>query len=423
MTLSKKRSIRLAAIVLTAALAAFAAHLAGSAGPASAQARNLQVASQGCTSQGAVQVTLVWDSSNRGTQWLDYSRLSNFSAFGNAGPFSSQVESTRVTLSSNITYYTRVTTFEPQGKVRSSTLQFKTITCPGAFTPPDNLDADVFDDFVRVSWDRGNGNSSFCVDTARTQSDLINTRNTWRNWGSCGTTVTQFNLTQLGCDRTYFYRIFAAGPGGSGHSVIDSFTTEDCDFTPPTDPSASVRSDGSVRITWDRGTDNRFFCIDFAHSEDDLTDLDGTWFNSGCGQTATQVTVTGLDCGKDYFYRVWAAGTEESGYTPIDTFSTPPCDFDPPDDLDVDVEGEGHVIFSWDEEDPALWFCVDVAGSQSDLLSYSGTWRNFDCGGTDEMADVTDAYFECGDTYYWRVYAFAGSVSGHSEVDSFVMTC
>jgi hypothetical protein len=34
-----------------------------------------------------------------------------------------------------------------------------------------------------------------------------------------------------------------------------------------------------------------------------------------------------------------------------------------------------------------------------------------------------DSYFVCGETYYWRVYAFAGSASGYSEVESFQMTC
>jgi hypothetical protein len=423
MTSGRKRPSYLIAILITAAVAAIAAQLVGPAEPAAAQARNLRVVSQGCTSQGAVQVTFAWTPSGRGSQWLDFSRLANFTAWGNEGPFSSQVNSTVVTLSSNVTYFARVSTFEPQGLTRSNTLQFRSITCPGAFTPAHNLDADVFDDFVRVSWQRGTGNSFFCVDTARTQSDLVNQRNTWRNWGSCGTQVTHFDLTQLGCGRTYFYRVFAAGSGGSGHSVIDSFVTEDCNFTPPSNPSATVRSDGSVRIRWDRGTDNRFFCIDFAFSEDDLVDLEGSWFNSGCGQTATSVTVTGLDCGRVYFYRIWAAGTQESGYTEIDSFATPPCDFEPPDDLDVEVVDDGHVVFSWDEQDPAFWFCVDVAGSQSDLLGFSGSWRNFDCGGTDEMADITDDYFECGETYFWRVYAFAGSASGYSEVDSFEMTC
>ena len=81
------------------------------------------------------------------------------------------------------------------------------------------------------------------------------------------------------------------------------------------------------------------------------------------------------------------------------------------------------VQFSWNEQDPALWFCIDIAGSQADLVTFGDTWRNFDCGGEDEMAEVTSDYFECDETYYWRIYAFAGGRSGYSDVASFPMEC
>jgi hypothetical protein len=155
----------------------------------------------------------------------------------------------------------------------------------------------------------------------------------------------------------------------------------------------------------------------------DLTNLTGTWFNRACGITNTSAIVSGLLCGTQYYFRVWAAGFEESGYTPIASVTTSLCDFEPPDDLNVSVAGEGHVVFLWDEEDPALWFCVDIATSEADLIGYSASWRNFDCGDTDETADITDEYFECGETYFWRVYAFAGTASGHSSVDSFTIEC
>ena len=414
----------LAALIATIAVIAGTMTLSGAsveAAPA-LQARNLVVGGQSCTAQGTVRVAFVWDSSNRGTQWFDISRLSNFAAWGNQGPLSSQTEGTTWTLDSNTTYYARISTFEPQGLTRSNTLQFRTVSCAGAFSPPDDIDADVFDDFVRISWDKGNGNLFSCVDTARSQSDLLNQRNTWRNWG-CGTTGTQLDLTRLACGATYYYRIWATSSSQSGHSEVDSFVTEDCQFTPPSDPQASLRTDTSIQVSWDSGLDNHFFCIDLALTQSDLMGLTGSWFNAACGTTGTSAVVAGLQCGRQYHYRIWAAGTEESGYSEIDTISTPACDFEAPDDLEVEVEGEGQVVFSWDEEDAALWFCVDVAGSESDLVGFTDSWRNFDCGGTDEGSEVTNDYFECGETYFWRVYAFAGSASGYSEVESFLMDC
>ena len=377
---------------------------------------------QRCISQGRVEVTFVWTPSRQGSQWFDVSRVPNFSGWANQGPFAANANFAVWTLESNTTYFARVSTFTAQGLRISDTLQLRTAVCPGAFSAPGDVDADVFDDFVRVSWDRGNGNFFYCVDTAFSQPDLVNFRGSWRNWG-CGTTGTSLDLRNLACERVHFYRVWAAGNGVSGYSEIDTFVSQECDFSPPTNPRTSVLSDNTIRFRWDRGSDNHFFCIDLALSQGDLTSFSGTWSNAGCGTTGTVADVSGLQCGTQYFYRIWAAGTSTSGYTSIATVMTPACDFEPPEDLVADVQGDSHVIFTWDEQDPALWFCVDAATSQSDLLNFEGSWRNFDCGGTDEMAEVMNDFFDCGDTYFWRVYAFAGAVANYSEVDEFLMDC
>jgi hypothetical protein len=392
------------------------------AAPAGA-AQNLSVYAQNCRSDGSVNVVFAWNPSGQGSQWFDITRLANFSAFGNQGPFPPNAYYTDWNLEPNATHYVRVTTFTAQGPRVSDTLQFRTENCAGNFTPPSNVDADVDDDSVRVSWQRGQGNLFFCVDTAFSQADLQQTKGSWHNWG-CGTTATSLDLTNLACDRQHYFRVWAAGNGTSGHSPIGSFVSQDCSFSPPTNPDAQLLNDGKVRISWDRGENNIFFCIDLALSQSDLTERKNTWTNAGCGTTGTAVDLSGLSCGTTYYYRVWGTSNSQSGYSGIDSFTTAQCDFEAPDDLSATVIDADTVRFEWDEEDNALWFCVDIAESQSDLLNFDDdSWTNFDCGGADEVAEVTSAYFECGETYWWRVYAFAGNRNGYSDVASFTMTC
>ena len=421
MTSIQWRSLRFIALSLAFALIGLAV-VAGGKSAQAAPADDLDVFSEQCFSDGRVQVTFIWDPSGQGTQWFDITRLPNFAAFGNQGPLSASTNSVQWTLDSNTTYYARVTTFTQAGGEVSDILQFKTRTCAGAFSPPHNVDADVFNDFVRIDWDAGNGNLFYCVDTAFTQADLLEGDGSWHNWG-CGTTSTSLDLTNLACNREHYFRVWAAGNGTSGFSEVGSFVSPGCDFSPPTNPDADLLSDNSVRISWTRGTNNAFFCVDYALNTDDLEEVEGTWRNAACGTTGTSADIFSLQCDTTYYYRIWAAGPGTSGYSPIDSFATQDCDFNPPINLETTVIDDETVLFEWEEQDPSFWFCVDVAGSEADLLGFEDSWVNFDCGDTDESAEVESDYFDCGETYYWRVFANAGDVSGHSEVASFEMDC
>jgi hypothetical protein len=417
---SSRRSGLLALVVLIAVAAGLGLTKTPSAQAAPAQ--NLSIFEQVCTSGGDVRVTFVWNPSGTGTQWFDISRFSNFAAFGNQGPFAPTDFFTRWTLDDNTTYFARVATFSP-GLQYSNTLQFQTINCGGAFSPPFGVDADVFSNFVRIDWNAGNGNLFYCVDTAFELSHLFNLSGSWHNWG-CGTTATQLDLANLACGRTHFLRVWAAGAGTSGYSDAIEFVSQPCGFTPPTDPADNVLSSSSVRLAWDRGVNNFFFCVDLALSEDDLEDLDGSWFNTHCGTTATVVDVTGLQCNTTYWWRTWAAGPGTSGYTPINSFTTAACDFVPPTNLDEDEFSEESVEFSWVEQSDASFFCVDYAGSESDLENFGDSWRNHCVAGNVETTEVINpAYWECGETYWWRVFAFSNSGSGYSVTRSFLLDC
>jgi hypothetical protein len=192
------RRVALLVVGLAVAVAGFVA-LSGdrtaSAAPVGA-AQSLGVYNQTCTSGGNVQVTFTWAPSGRGSQWFDITTVPDFSAFGNQGPLASNAYYTVWTLEPNVHYYARVNTLANVGFLTSDVLQFTTQNCGVAFTPPHDLDATVFDDFVRLDWEAGNGNLFYCVDTAFTQDDLLDIDGSWFNWG-CGTTSTVLDLDNL----------------------------------------------------------------------------------------------------------------------------------------------------------------------------------------------------------------------------------
>jgi hypothetical protein len=382
---------------------------------------NQFVAQQSCQTNGQVQIRFAWSPSGYGNQWIDVSIQANFAGWANAGPVGPL---TNVldwgNLQPNTTYYSRISTWAGQW-LTSDPIAFVTIACQGPFSPPDDLDTTDIANGTRFRWDSGQNNFWFCVDTAASQSDLVNLTGTWSNYG-CGTTATQIDIpaASLPCGVTVYWRVWAAGPFTSGHSAIDSFTGDPCTFSVPKNPKATAISSTSLKFEWERGLDNAWFCVDAAKSQSDLVNFTGTWKNYGCGTTATVVDVQGLECGTTYYWRVFAQGVTGAGHSQIVTSSTPACvNFTVPHDLDTSDVTQTGVMLEWERGANNVWFCVDMAESQSDLLNFTGTWKNFGCGQTSTGLQLPAATLECDTTYYWRVFTQGLSGAGHSQVDNF----
>jgi hypothetical protein len=178
---------------------------------------------------------------------------------------------------------------------------------------------------VRFNWTAGNNNTLFCLDVAKTEDDLKNLTGSWNNYG-CGTTATTFDVTGLTCNTKYFWRVWAKGTTESAYTAIADVTTPpDCGFTPASGLTSQVLSPTSLKLTWTAGSDNKFYCVDMATSAEDLTQFKGSWFNRGCGQTATTIDVTGLTCATTYFWRVYAQGTNIAGHSVMVQATTSAC--------------------------------------------------------------------------------------------------
>src|SRR5690606_34793933 len=98
-------------------------------------------------------------------------------------------------------------------------------------------------------------------------------------------------------------------------------------------------------------------------------------------------------------------------------FETDSCasTISPPTNLEADLVTSG-VVFDWDAGFGNVWYCVDTALSESDLRGLRNSWRNHGCWTTNTQLVVTG--LECGETYYWLVYAWNHVANTKSAVST-----
>jgi hypothetical protein len=228
-------------------------------------------------------------------------------------------------------------------------------------------------------------------------------------------TVDWFNLAS---NTTYYSRIATWTGSAWVHSDAISFRTLACTggFTVASDLSSRELSPTAVSLDWDRGNDNHWFCVDTAHSLNDLYNLQGSWRNHNCGTTSSSADVYGLDCDSNYYWRVWSVGSFTTGHSDHASFSLDACTFTVPDDLRDEVLSSTSVKFSWDAGLDNDEFCVDTARSLNDLFGFSGTWDNHGCWATEPT--ITATGLRCNTQYFWRVYARGDTGDGHSDYET-----
>jgi hypothetical protein len=341
-------------------LAFIAGMAALAAGTATANPSGLFISSQSCAANGTVDAFLNWTPDSSGQQFVDLTgRNDNFStAYATGGPFN--VSLTRANLNRlqpNTTYYTRVRTQIGGQFLFSQTLVFTTISCgPGggstggsAVSPPTNLQAAAFSaTSARFQWVPGNGNFFFCLDFARSVSDLLSLQGTWRNSG-CGNTSNSHVLTNLACGTTYYARVWTPAGGGL-YSARTQVTTFPCAsaISAPTNLQVVFETMTTARLDWTPGKDNIWYCVDTARSHSDLLSFRGTWRNHACFTTASQVTIGGLTCDTLYYWRVFAWNTITGIHSNVATFHTDDCDDTlveaPIEDVDVDKVGSDYHV-------------------------------------------------------------------------------
>ena len=132
-------------------------------------------------------------------------------------------------LACNRVHYLRVWAAGPGTSGYSETAVFQSQPC--TFTPPTNpLAESITTTSAHLLWDRGTDNYFYCVDLARSTSDLLNLAGTWFNT-NCGTTATVADITGLSCDTTYHWRVWGTNATTSGYTSVASFHTQSCAYS------------------------------------------------------------------------------------------------------------------------------------------------------------------------------------------------
>ncbi len=226
-------------------------------------------------------------------------------------------------------------------------------------------------------------------------------------------------VNNLEAQRNYYVRVSTWDGSAWQRSELFAFTTGCLPYeaTGPRHVSAVSISQTAASFSWEPGNGNLWYCLDYAGSSEDLMSQTGTWRNSGCGMTSTTHVVHDLTCGRDYFARVWAWTTQGGRYSVQVKLAMSPCatTITAPTELQPLFSGHELTRLAWTPGDENIWYCVDLAKSLSDLLTFSKTWENH-CGFTESELELSR--LDCDTVYVWRVYTWNFHANAHSNVST-----
>jgi hypothetical protein len=295
-----------------------------SAAPAGA-ATGLRVTQEGCTG-GLANARLSWTPSGKGDQRVDLSATNNGFASGYSSGTTGSSGGVMVftQLKPGTTYYARVVTQTGSGPISSDTVQFTASCTVTAFTAPNSLQAANSDSGqVRFLWNPGQNNKWFCIDTARNVADLMGLKGTWRNY--CRTDANNLTVSGLHCGATYVWAVYAWNGGLNAKSAPSTIQTPPCVIGKPTNLDFRQTGNDSVRLSWRAGENNRWYCVDVAESEKDLKNFGSTWENFGCWQPKTSLDLVKVECGKVYYFNVYAWNEDVNARSANSSFQLKEC--------------------------------------------------------------------------------------------------
>jgi len=145
--------------------------------------------------------------------------------------------------------------------------------------------------------------------------------NTWNRIATLGANATTHTITDLQCGQSYTYRVSAySNAGESAPSNTVTATTADCPSQPPSNLQQTGRTQTSITLTWqDNSTDETGFYL-YVQNGNDWNRI------ATLGANATTHTITDLQCGQSYTYRVSAySNAGESAPSNTVTATTADC--------------------------------------------------------------------------------------------------
>ncbi len=267
--------------------------------------------------QGVGQISLTWSApvSNGGSSITDYivqySSDSGSTWITHANAASTSTSRVVTGLSAGTSYTFRVLAKNTIGNGPYSTASAAVSTAavpgaPGTPTPTASQNTQV-----PLSWTAAANNGSAITDYViqySTSATFASSVTTFADGTSASTSAT---VTGLSNGTTYYFRVAAVNAVGTGpYSSISTSAVPSTAPDAPTSVSGTPNGQTTSTVTWTAPASNGGSSIDGYKIEYALSPYSSyTVFNANTGTTATSISVTGLNNGGSYKFRVTARST------------------------------------------------------------------------------------------------------------------
>jgi len=298
-------------------------------------------------------------------------------------------------------YFFRVRAVNSNGVSQNSETT-NIITKPGS--PIANQATNINNSWFVANWNGTTGASSYQIDVS-TDDDFSSFVGNYNNYSI---TVTSTAITALNSNTNYYYRVRAVNSSGAGQysSIINLKTA------PSTPEITSINNvgSGSFKVNWYSVPGATTYQIDVSTNSNFNTFVQG--YNNAT-VTGTNLTVTGLSAGNNYFVRLRASnGTSTSNNS--NTASTITCP-NAPSSIIITNHTESSFDIHWESVAGATSYLIDVAHSNTFTSGHC-----FNLPVTTTSKSITGLY--SGTIFYVRVRAVNAGGSSANSIHVATMT-
>lgn len=321
-------------------------------------------------------------------------------------------------LTENVTYYYRIRAYNKGGTGLSSSPVIVTTLRYPPEAPIALQGSNISHTHFTANWNSVPAAAGYLIDVATDMGFTIIV--TGLNNKDVNN-VTNFTVTGLEENVTYYYRIRGYNNGGAGlNSNIISVTTLITLPSPPDSPLALQPTDLShtyFTANWKSVSTAAGYRLDVATDNSFTTFVSG--FNNKDVSNTTNFIVTGLTNNVTYYYRVRAYNIGGTGLNSNTIQVTTPVELPPPPDPPL-VGSPGNItqtafVANWSPSTIATSYKIDVAKDIGFTSIVSG-YNNKDVG---NVISLSVTGLNANTTYFYRVRASnAGGTSNNSGVVS-----
>ena len=366
--------------------------------PASAQTSATPTAPPGAptglrVTAGNGQMTVSWAQVSGATRYTVYYSTSTFSDITASTVISVSANGTSATitgLTNGTQYYVRVIASNAAGEsAASAQISATPAVAPGA---PTNLRATAGNAQVEVSWTAVSGATRYTVYYSTSMiGDL-----TAAGVSSVSVTGTGAMVTNLTNGTPVFFRVTASN--AIGESAASSEASATPQVPAPDAPTGLSPSAGDRRVTvnWTAVNDATRYTVYYSQST--ISDITAAGVNSVSTTTGTSAPITGLDNGRQYYFKVTATNAGGESVASSEASATPQVPV--PTGLSL-TAADAQVAVSWTAVTDATSYTVYHSTSPITSLTAAGVTAVANLTGT----TTTVTNLTNGTQYYVRVTA------------------